>query len=354
MSATALIATSLTAVAAIAVGGAAFVWTPAVGRTNGTADMAERLKKITAETNPRINVFRNAERVTMIEATMKEAPEKTDPPLISALATELLNSGRTADALAQYDRIGALMNEHGVQAGSRHWRDLMFRKVTASLRLAEDDNCRMNHNAKSCLFPLRGEGVHGEKRGAQAAAALLDALLADAPNDLKARWLLNVAHMAIGDWPSGIPARQLIPPERFASEADIGAFPDIAGPVGLDVDDGAGGVITDDFDGDDDLDIMASALGVTAPLRYFRNDAGRFVEATEAAGLVGETGGLNIVQTDYDNDGRPDVLVLRGGWMGKAGHYPNSLLHNDGGGHFTDVTVEAGLLSFHPTQTGAW
>lgn len=60
------------------------------------------------------------------------------------------------------------------------------------------------------------------------------------------------------------------------------------------------------------------------------------------------------MQTDYNNDGHPDVLVLRGGWFGEAGRYPNSLLRNRGDGTFTDVTEEAGLLSFHPTQTAVW
>ncbi len=66
------------------------------------------------------------------------------------------------------------------------------------------------------------------------------------------------------------------------------------------------------------------------------------------------TGGLNLIQGDYDNDGFVDVLVLRGGWLGKDGRFPNSLLRNNGDGTFTDVTEQAGLLSFHPTQTAAW
>jgi hypothetical protein len=33
---------------------------------------------------------------------------------------------------------------------------------------------------------------------------------------------------------------------------------------------------------------------------------------------------------------------------------PNSLLRNNGDGTFTDVTEEAGLLSYHPTQTSRW
>ena len=58
--------------------------------------------------------------------------------------------------------------------------------------------------------------------------------------------------------------------------------------------------------------------------------------------------------TDYNNDGRSDVLVLRGGWWGQNGKYPMSLLSNNGNGTFDDVTEAAGLLSLHPTQTAAW
>jgi hypothetical protein len=351
----AVAATALTATIAAGLGVAAFVWTPAAGRPDGTVEMAERLRRVAAGTSPRLDAFRNRERVAMIEETLREKRGVADPPLLIAYATELLNSGRTAEALSIDADLEAMMRAHAVPPDARPWRDLIWRAAVASLRLAEDDNCRLHHNPRSCLFPLEGEGVHGEKRGARAAAATLDGLLAIDPGDLRARWLLNVAHMAIGDYPSGVPGRFLIAPERFAPAADIGAFPDVAAIAGLDVDDGAGGVIVDDFDGDDDLDLVASAMGVASPLRYFRNDGGgRFTEATETAGLTGENGGLNIVQTDYDNDGLPDVLVLRGGWRGRAGHSPNSLLHNDGGGHFSDVTVEAGLLSYHPTQTAAW
>ena len=58
-----------------------------------------------------------------------------------------------------------------------------------------------------------------------------------------------------------------------------------------------------------------------------------------------------MITTDYNNDGRPDVVVLRGGWTGRNGHYPLSLLRNDGRGHFTDVTIRAGLLTEGPSQT---
>jgi ASPIC and UnbV/FG-GAP-like repeat len=65
-------------------------------------------------------------------------------------------------------------------------------------------------------------------------------------------------------------------------------------------------------------------------------------------------GGLNMNQCDYNNDGLMDVLVLRGAWLGTEGRYPCSLLRNNGNGTFTDVTVEAGLLRFHPTNSAVW
>ena len=122
----------------------------------------------------------------------------------------------------------------------------------------------------------------------------------------------------------------------------------------------AGGCAVDDFDGDGWLDIVASSGGLTDQIRFFRNERdGTFSDRTHAAGLEGITGGLNIVHADHDNDGDPDVLVLRGAWLGippatDGGHHPNSLLSNRGNGTFEDVTEAAGLLSFNPTQTAAW
>ncbi len=46
--------------------------------------------------------------------------------------------------------------------------------------------------------------------------------------------------------------------------------------------------------------------------------------------------------------------MLRGGWRGEYGKMPKTLLRNNGDGTFTDVTLESGLLSLHPTQTAVW
>ena len=97
---------------------------------------------------------------------------------------------------------------------------------------------------------------------------------------------------------------------------------------------------------------MACSISSSRPparstqIRYFHNDGdGYFTERTKESGLVGELGGLNIVSADYNNDGHPDLLILRGGWFGEHGRYPMSLMRNNGNGTFDDVTEEAGFFS---------
>ena len=149
------------------------------------------------------------------------------------------------------------------------------------------------------------------------------------PRDRSARWLLNIAYMTLGEHPGKVPARYLIPEEVFVSDYDIGQFRDVAPALGLDVAGLAGGGIMEDFDGDGHLDVFATSWGLCDQVRYFRNGGdGSFSDRTEEAGLLGIVGGLNALQTDYDNDGWADLLVLRGAWLNRppatdGGRHPN-------------------------------
>ena len=93
----------------------------------------------------------------------------------------------------------------------------------------------------------------------------------------------------------------------------------------------------------------------------------RFEDASDKAGInfthsfgsaklgsLLEGTGAGCVWFDYDNDGQPDLYVVNGRPLDDAMHpYPlkqkpappphNHLYHNDGNGHFTDVTDKAGL-----------
>jgi hypothetical protein len=229
-------------------------------------------------------------------------------------------------------------------------------RAMSYLRQAEIDNCVRRHNRECCIFPLQGGGLHSVADPTRRARdAFLD-YLRDRPDDLGVRWLVNVCSMALGDHPNDLPERFRIQPEVFASEYDIGRFPDAAPGLGLDTFNLAGGVIVEDFDGDGWLDIVTSSSDPAGPLSFFRNlGDGRFADAAASSGLDQQLGGLDIVGADFDNDADVDILVLRGAWLKDDGRIRKSLLRNEGGGRFTDVTRSAGLAdALRPTQAAAW
>ena len=225
----------------------------------------------------------------------------------------------------------------------------------ANLRLGERTNCVNNHGATSCIFPIQGNGIQLDKMGTSNAIKIYETIMEHNPNDFESRWLLNIAYMAIGKYPNSVPKIWLIPGLDTDTVSAVKPFTDLAINTGLNTNNLAGGDIVDDFNNDDYLDIVTSSWSLSKGMHYCRNNGnGTFTNISDSSGLSQFTGGLNIMQTDYNNDGLKDIFVLRGAWKGLYGKEPNSLLRNNGNGTFTDVTKEAGLLSFHPTQTATW
>ena len=224
----------------------------------------------------------------------------------------------------------------------------------AYLRLGEKMNCLHNHSAESCIFPISFSGMHKDKYGSQKAIELYESILRHNPRNLEARWLLNIAYMTIGGYPQDVPAAYLI--KQLPDETKgFKPFVDIAGQLGLDKKTMAGGSIVDDFNNDGYPDIVLSSWGLDEKMNFFKNNGnGSFTDVSVSSNVAQFTGGLQILQTDYNNDRFKDIFVLRGAWKKEYGNEPNSLLRNNGDGTFTDVTKESGLLSFHPTQTATW
>lgn len=231
----------------------------------------------------------------------------------------------------------------------------------AYLRGGERMNCIKNHSAETCILPIQGAGIHKIPTGSSNAVRMYEELLKDNPQNLDYRWLLNIAYMTLGEYPEHVPQAVLVPGlEVSTAEIDSGIFikpfQDMASPLSLDVNNMAGGCIIDDFDNDGFLDIVTSAWGLAEEMHYFKNNGdGSFTDRSVATKLKELTGGLNLMQMDYNNDGFKDIFVLRGAWLrANYGKQPNSLLKNNGDGTFTDVTISSGMLSFHPTQTATW
>lgn len=321
-----------------------------------TRRMAALLAKIDREVDPIDAAYlsdRVVERLTAMIPKAAGADEQVNLRVV--FARQQMQAGRPDQALNTYAELERLMAQQKIGFGPEGRTEIRFRRAVAFLRMGEQENCVGRHMAESCLFPLSEAARHALPRGSRGAIALFEEQLRENPQDLASRWLLNIAYMTLGEHPAKVPPAFLIPSSAFESEYPMPRFPDVAGPLGLDVPDLAGGVITDDFDNDGFLDIVASSWALTGQLRLFRNRGdGTFEERTSEAGLVGITSGLNICQTDYNNDGHLDVWVPRGAWLGKSGRIPPSLLRNNGDGTFTDVTEEAGLMRAHPSQTCRW
>jgi tetratricopeptide (TPR) repeat protein len=87
-----------------------------------------------------------------------------------------------------------------------------------------------------------------------------------------------------------------------------------------------------DMDGDGDQDLLVVDA---AALHLYRNDGGRFTDVTAATKLDARLSGRGVaaVAGDYDNDGKPDLFLLR--------DEGPRLLHQRADGTFEDVTGAA-------------
>ena len=258
--------------------------------------------------------------------------------------------GEMEKAIEHFQAAHRIAASHGSQDSQF---ELQEKLGIAQMRRGDIENWVRDRNARSRIFPIDPEQRHKRESGPRNAIQHFLTCLAQKPDELEVQWLLNLAYMTLGEYPHGVPPEHLIPPATFASEEDIGRFVDVASAVGLDAFSQAGGAIMDDFDKDGLLDLVTSSMDSCEPLHYFHNNGdGTFSDRTAPAGLSNQLGGLNLVQVDYNNDGRLDIYVLRGAWDAPM---RNSLLRNNGNGTFTDVTGASGLARpATATQAAAW
>ncbi len=148
---------------------------------------------------------------------------------------------------------------------------------------------------------------------------------------------------------------------RLYHQKPDGTFEDVTQKSGLE---GAGygmGVAVGDYDNDGFEDLFVTGYGGNH--LYHNNGNGVFTDVTEKAGLAGSGWSVSAAWVDLDGDGLLDLIVLRylqwdftDIWCGerKQGYrsycHPDEfrpvsplVYHNDGSGHFTEITKQAGF-----------
>ena len=166
------------------------------------------------------------------------------------------------------------------------------------------------------------------------------------PGDLEAQTRFFAAGVAAGDYDrDGLPdvyvARGSVGPNLLFRNRGDGTFEEVGAAAGV-----AGAPakssapVFGDIDGDGWLDLVVGAIegGTTAVYRNLGN--GTFADVSASSGLTYGIPQFSTSLGDYDGDGDLDLL---------ASHWAHdrrvSLWQNDGSGHFTDVTFLAGLTA---------
>jgi hypothetical protein len=123
------------------------------------------------------------------------------------------------------------------------------------------------------------------------------------PDDLEVRWLLNLVHMTLGEYPNQVDLRFRLDLSRFLdSEFDIGKFRDVGHLVDVNRFNEAGGAIMEDFDTDGLLDLAVTSFDLTELLSFYRNKGdATFADRSREAGVTDQLGGLVCYHADYDN-----------------------------------------------------
>ena len=172
-------------------------------------------------------------------------------------------------------------------------------------------------------------------------------------------------------WPWHIPDGSKPATHALYHNDGKGRFSDVTAGSGLDVSFYGMGVAIGDYDNDGLEDVFITAVGGN---HLFHNEGnGKFKDVTAAAGVGGSTNDWSTCAAwvDYDNDGKLDLFV--GNYVkwskeidaevgykidGQTRAYgqPNNfegafprLYHNDGNGHFTDVSAPSGIRVKNPS-----
>jgi FG-GAP-like repeat/ASPIC and UnbV len=330
-------------------GAHAFAYKPTIKDRRSLGELREAIRM---REQKGILALRNQFDQLHVESTPTPEQATRAIPMARDLAFFYMLAGELDQAQAWLDR--GMEMTHALWFGGHLRAEFHGLLALCALRRGEIENCLECVGPSTCIYPIEAAAVHKQQTGSQEAVKHFTAYLRQNPGDLRLRWLLNVAYMTLGEYPAKVPPEYLIPLDGFRSKIDIGRFENVAPLVGLVArgPNDAGGSVFDDFNGDDLPDLFTTSVDVDRGASLFINRGdGTFENRSDVAGLDSQVYVLNLSRADFNNDGHPDVLLMRGAWEEPS---RLTLLRNKGGGVFEDVTVAAGLADPISTESSVW
>jgi hypothetical protein len=122
---------------------------------------------------------------------------------------------------------------------------LIFLQGVTALCQGETEDCVMCRGESSYILPISLAARHINPEGSRREIEHFTEYLTQFPNDLEVRWLLNIAHMTLGEHPDRVDPQFLIPLDHFVeTDFSIGRFRDIGHVVGVNKFKQAGGRVS--------------------------------------------------------------------------------------------------------------
>ncbi|RMG51445.1 MAG: CRTAC1 family protein [Acidobacteria bacterium] len=133
----------------------------------------------------------------------------------------------------------------------------------------------------------------------------------------------------------------------FRNNGD-GTFTNVSQRAGVENGLGSSGVVAGDMDNDGYVDLFLTGEGgilgsQQSPVKLYHNNGdGTFTDVTEASGLTGPETAWSAALADIDGDGFLDLFIASPGRALQEQHH-NALYHNNGDLTFTDISASSGV-----------
>ena len=211
--------------------------------------------------------------IAVIDQTLAN-PAVTNADRVMLMVTKATFLNYEAEPDRAYEVLGqvrSVLEQDDALAHDALYTVIFFQGVTA-LRRGETDNCVMCRGESSCILPISPAAQHTNQTGSRLAIRHFTEYLDRFPGDQDARWLLNVAHMTLGEYPAKVDPRFLVSIDHFLKpEFDIGKFRDIGHLAKVNRFNMAGGAVMEDFDNDGLLDLATTSFDPTLSMALYRN-----------------------------------------------------------------------------------
>lgn len=150
--------------------------------------MTDLLERIYSEQDFKTDPNKAGERAAYYRSMLAKGDldVRTELKARNELAESLLVAGESAAAVDEIGKLRRFAVARGIVLNPAF--DLQIRQTLAMayLRMGEQQNCLSDHNAQSCIYPIRGGGVHQNRAGAEGAVREWTEILEAHPNDLSA------------------------------------------------------------------------------------------------------------------------------------------------------------------------